>query len=397
MKCEVCKNRKLFKFLDLGMQPLCDDLINEKSKRICKKYPTNIFFCTNCYTALHKVKIKPSTLFPKNYHYRPRFTKDVITGMKNLVNSVINFKKKKNACVLDIGCTDGSLLNIFYRKNYKTYGIEPTNSLDEASKKHKLLKKFFNKQTAKYFIKRFKAPDIITFTNVFAHINNLPELIESLKLISNQNTLIVIENHYLQSIIRKKQFDSFYHEHPRTYSLKSFTFIAKNLGFKILKVQFPKRYGGNIRVFIGKGQKHCKIVKQKILKEREDIKLLKKLQKNVKKWKKNKRKIILKLNTKFGALKAKAFPGRASILINLLNLNTQNICSVHEQSGSPKIGYRVPGTSIPISSDRELKLEPEYKPIINLAWHISKEIRHYLKKNNINNKVIDVITKSDFK
>ena len=42
-------------------------------------------------------------------------------------------------------------------------------------------------------------------------------------------------------------------------------------------------------------------------------------------WKKNKKKEILDLNKKFGPLKAKAFPGRAAILIKLLDLNHKNI------------------------------------------------------------------------
>ena len=68
----------------------------------------------------------------------------------------------------------------------------------------------------------------------------------------NEDTVLIIENHYLGSILKKNQFDTFYHEHPRTYSLKSFNFIAKKLNVNILKVQFPKRYGGNIRVILGR-------------------------------------------------------------------------------------------------------------------------------------------------
>ena len=97
MRCEVCKSINTFKFLDLGKQPLCDDLISINSKKKCLKYPSQIFFCKNCYTALHKTKIKPSTLFPKSYHYRPRFTKDVLDGMKDFVSSIEKFTNKKKA------------------------------------------------------------------------------------------------------------------------------------------------------------------------------------------------------------------------------------------------------------------------------------------------------------
>ena len=33
MRCEVCKSINTFKFLDLGKQPLCDDLISINSKK----------------------------------------------------------------------------------------------------------------------------------------------------------------------------------------------------------------------------------------------------------------------------------------------------------------------------------------------------------------------------
>ena len=62
----------------------------------------------------------------------------------------------------------------------------------------------------------------------------------------------MIENHYLGDILKKHQFDTFYHEHPRTYSLKSFEVIAQSIDKKLLDVEFPQRYGGNIRVFIGR-------------------------------------------------------------------------------------------------------------------------------------------------
>ena len=51
---------------------------------------------------------------------------------------------------------------------------------------------------------------------------------------------------------RRNQFDTFYHEHPRTYSLTSFVHIAGSLGRAVAAVEFPSRYGGNIRVTIGK-------------------------------------------------------------------------------------------------------------------------------------------------
>ena len=48
-------------------------------------------------------------------------------------------------------------------------------------------------------------------------------------------------------------------------------------------------------------------------------------------------------------------------------------------------------------SDKNLKKIHKNIPIINLAWHISKEIRVYLKRNFIKNKVIDILNQQDFR
>ena len=57
----------------------------------------------------------------------------------------------------------------------------------------------------------------------------------------------------------------------------------------------------------------------------------------------------------------------------------------------------MPGTRIPITQDSQLSKLKKKTPIINLAWHISREIKAYLKKIKINNRVIDILNSNDFK
>ena len=91
-------------------------------------------------------------------------------------------------------------------------------------------------------------------------------------------------------------------------------------------------------------------------------------------------------------MKAKAFPGRAAILVKLLGLSTKHISTVYEKPGSMKIGYYVPGTRIEIHSDEELFIvEDKTQPILNMAWHITKEIRGYLRENGFEGEVIDIV------
>jgi len=397
INCQICK-KKLSKLFSLGKHPLCDDLVKINSKKINFLYPIDLKFCENCLIVFQKFQIRDNVLFPKNYHYRAKFTEDVINGQKSLVDSIIKkYGSLKNKKILDVGCNDGTLLNLFKAQKAQTFGIEPTDAFKETKKNHKVINNFFNYETGKKVNFFFKDIDYITFTNVFAHINNLDETIKTLKLLTSKKTKIIIENHYLGSVIEKNQIDTFYHEHPRTYSFKSLFNISKKLNLNIEHFEFPKRYGGNVRVFMGENstKKNLNIVFKN---ERNFYKDLLKIQKKLNVWKLKKKMHINQLNNKHGPLPAKAFPGRAAILIQLLNLKKKHVFATFEKPNSKKIGHYIPGTKISILSDKNLRKNiVKEKPIINLAWHIEKEIKGYLKSKKIQNQIINIIDKKDFK
>ena len=401
--CEICGNQNLIPVLNLGHHPMCDDLISIGDARICREYPIEIVFCKNCITAHQRFQVPKQELFPASYHYRSRFTADVLSGMKELVASC---EKKYGLLagkkVLDIGCNDGSLLDFFKQRNAITFGIEPTAACGDAQAKgHLTYNDFLSKNIATEIVAKQGKPDLITFTNVFAHIENLQEVLAALKILMGPHTVIIIENHYLGSILDSNQFDTFYHEHPRSYSYTSFEHIARSLNTDLLDVEFPARYGGNIRVFLGTAlsTQHKPTIDVKELRQKEShfLEIFAELQKKIACWKKVKQHFIQEYVQKNGKLRAKAFPGRAAILAKLLELNAEMISAVYEKPGSLKIGHYVPGTRIPIRSDEELfSLSDNTKPVLNLAWHIPKEIRTYLAENGYQGSIVDVLSPEDF-
>ena len=388
--CEVCLSKLEGPELDFGYQPLCDELKASPEESLhVTKYHQNIILCQICFTAHQKYQVPKKELFKPNYHYRASLTKDVLNGMEELAISCSKYKNlNEKSVVLDIGCNDGSLLSIFKNiYNVKTIGVDPTDSIDDALDLDLKIKDYFSSDTIEKINEKYNRVDVITFTNVFAHIEDLKSLLVNLKKIISDETLIIIENHYLGAILESNQFDTFYHEHPRTYSYKSFQFIAKSLGLNLLDAQYVSRYGGNIRVYLGKGKEQSKPNKNEASFSDDFIET----QIGIEKWKVETRVKVKNLIKRYGRLRAKAFPGRAAILIKLLKLNESHISAVYEIKGSMKVGHYVPGTRIPILPEAELyNLKDQDKPILNLAWHIPGEVRANLTLNRYNGEVIDI-------
>ena len=384
MLCEVCLEVASGPKMDFGFQPLADDLVKIGDTGESLRFQQSVILCCNCFTVLQTHQVPKEVLFSSNYHYRASLTKDVIQGMSELVTHVLRYKNdvSRRYTILDVGCNDGTLLNLFKERiDCVTVGVDPTDAILEAtSNVNFTYKQFFTLKSASEIRLKHGFPDVITFTNVFAHIEDFEALLGALSELIGSETTLVIENHYLGSIIESKQFDSFYHEHPRTYSLRSFVVIADKLGLNINHVAFPSRYGGNIRVTMSKEPKVFEGLTELLNSELAIPEKFEQLQSHYMLWMENSKQAVQELSSK-GKFIGKSLPARAVMLITSLGITEKEMPFVFEKPGSPKIGSYVPGTRIEIRSDDELKDFNCY-PIVLWAWHIGPEITSYLIANN---------------
>ena len=380
--CQICNSSNLDTVLDLGFQPLPDNLrtMDDKNQETIF-YPLAINLCRKCILLQTSYIVDDTKLYPSNYHYTPGISKQIRDNFNEFAKKTIDlYKLKRSDSILDIGCNDGSLLDEFKNFGFNSlFGIDPTNTIKIAKNKgHKTIQDFFNKKSAETFLEKSKVPKIISTTNVFAHTGKLGEFIEGLLKIMKKETIFIVENHYLSSIISKNQFDSFYHEHLRTYSLTSLKKLLGIYGINLIDAYVTSRYGGNIQAHfsVNKSLKASKNVATILRKEKQDrLNELDKYTTFRKNIAKNKGQLYDFLNLNRNKLiVGKSFPARASILIHHFEYLKDFINIVGEQSTSKKINHYIAGTNIKIVDSKIFKKD---KPDLMLifAWHMFENIR----------------------
>ena len=150
--CLACGSKKLKKVLNLNNQPLANSYLSKKEKKE-KKYELKVNCCLSCTHLQLSVAVDPKKIYQK-YDYVSGTTKTYTDYMKDFYKfSMKNSEKFKNKNILDVGCNDGSQLDVFKKNGFKTYGIDPAKNIYKiSSKKHKVICGFFNEKTVKKII-----------------------------------------------------------------------------------------------------------------------------------------------------------------------------------------------------------------------------------------------------
>ncbi len=384
--CQITGSKNLFEAIDLGHQPPCDALLTKETINQPEVYyPLRLMICPDSGLAQLDHIIDGSTIYPKDYPYRSGISAPLRDYQVSFADSVVKkFNLASKSLCVDIGSNDGTLLTGFKRNKMRVLGVEPTNMAKLARKENKIktIQSFFTEKVANNIIKKYGLAKIVTMTNVFAHMASLGEVMRGINRLLDKNGIFITESQYLLDVLERNQFEGIYHEHIRTYSLKSLVALFPYYGMEVFDVQRASRYGGNIRVYVGrKGKYPINAEVGKLLKLEEKKGLFK-----PETWKKfrqrvyeNRDKFIqLAHQAKKKGLKfvADSCPGRGAVLVNYYGIDKTLMPYIAQLPNSEKVGKFMPGTHIPIvANDVILKEQPDY--VVILAWHYGD----YIMKN----------------
>ena len=213
----------MYKILSLGLIPPVNQMSHLKSNLNDQVFfPTELFYCSKSKLVQLGIEVNKKILFPKEYPYTSSTTKVLRDNFAELSKEVAEYYPlDKKDLIIDIGSNDGNLLSNF-KKYCNVLGVTPENIATIAVKKGiPTIQDYFTKNLSSKIKKKYGEAKIITATNVFAHIENILTILNSIKYLMKKDGIFISESHYLYDLIQYNQYDTIYHEHLRYYSLSS--------------------------------------------------------------------------------------------------------------------------------------------------------------------------------
>lgn len=380
--CRVCTQNHLKKVLSLGPTPPANAFLTETQTNIGEKfYPLDVYFCTDCgFLQLGHV-ISPEILFG-NYLYVSSTSQVFVKHFQNLAEHLYPlFKLNSKSLVVDIGSNDGILLKPFKKLGTKVLGIEPATKIAQMSREAGVPTEidFFSQNLAQKVVKKYGQADLITATNVFAHIDNLDEVIRGLKILLKKDGVFMIEAPYLIDFLQKRYFDLVYHEHLSYWSVDALISLFKRFQMSVFRVEKVPVHGGTIRVFVkkdkGKFPVHASVKKFLLQEEKMKLKDISTYLSYADKVYENKVKLLLllkKIKSQGKTIAAYGAPAKGNTLLNFFSIGPETLEYVVDDSPF-KQGLYTPGKHIPVVSSQQLyEKKPDY--VLILAWNFADSI-----------------------
>jgi SAM-dependent methyltransferase len=394
--CQVCGSASLELVLDVGHQPLCDSLLTKAQLDEPETYyPLRLLRCPSCTLTQLDYVVDGSTVYHTHYPYRTGVTRELADYQLTMAQSLAGtYGLGPKSLVIDIGSNDGTLLGGFKAHGTRVLGVEPTDIAKIAQAAGiDTVQSFFNEEVARRLLADHGPADLMTASNVFAHMASLGEVVRGIRALLKDDGVFVLENHYLVDVLQKAQYDTIYHEHIRTYSLRSLVKLFSYYGMQVIRAERVSRYGGNIRAHVSKNPSRAVDASVgELLAVEESLGLgeegiYETFRRRVAESRRRLVDLAVTAANKGQRFVGNSCPGRSNTLLHYCDINTSLMPYIAEQPASLKKGLYSPGKHIPVVDNSILFAEqPDF--VVLLAWHYAEPIAADLRRRGLKSKLI---------
>jgi hypothetical protein len=383
LKCRFCGASLSLSFADLGMTPLCQKHVKPSQLNDAETfYPLHALVCTTCWLVQLGDYATPEEIFAQEYAYFSSYSDTWLRHARDYAEMMRpRLGLNRESLVVEIASNDGYLLKNFVAAGVPVLGVEPAGNCAEVAVTNgvRTVVEFFGTETARALSARYGQADLLLGNNVLAHVPDLNDFVEGMRVMLKPTGVITMEFPHLMHLVEQNQFDTIYHEH---FSYFSFTTVEKVFaahGVTLFDVEELPTHGGSLRIY-GRHHDHSLPVHDRVvdLKRREEKwgvsgpEVYRSFDEKVKETKRAILAFLIEARRAGKTVAGYGAPGKGNTLLNYCGIRTDFIDYTVDRSPHKQNTF-TPGTHIPIHAPERIReTRPDY--VFILPWNLKDEI-----------------------
>ena len=384
-ECRICGNTTLVPVVDLGNQCLSGIFPNKNAPNPSRS-PLQLIKCDNsenknvCGLLQLRQNANLDEMYGSTYGYYSSISPSMVSHLAEKVDGLINFVcPKEGEIVLDIGCNDGTMLNLFGRTGMKRIGIDPSS---EKFKDHfdtdiDVICDFFSEIAVRKIIAEEECK-IITSIAMFYDIDDPLSFMREIRSLLAQDGIWALELSYLPLMLKNLTYDQICHEHVTYLGLKQMEWLANRTGLQIIDISFNFMNGGSFYLYVSRDDSVYKPNNSKLKETLRSENCLHELEY----YERFNNRILTHRDELLAMLNILSQTGKkiygygastkGNVILNLCGID-KTLLPLICDANPEKHGLVTPGTKIDIISKDQMRLDrPDY--LIVFIWHFRKEI-----------------------
>lgn len=380
-KCRICGNPELIPIMDIGYRTFTGIFPKTRDQKISRG-KLDLVKCSakGCGLLQTSHSFIPEEMYGMNYGYRSGLNKSMVAHLRTIPEMALSLVDiKADDLIVDVGSNDGTLLSFYPPYCRNLAGIDPTSEKFKQyyEKRVRIIPDFFTLETFRKHYPEQKAK-VISSIAMFYDLESPIAFMRDIDGALADNGIWIFEQSYAPMMIDNISYDTICHEHLEYYSLRQIKYMADEVGFKILAVEFNDANGGSFWIAVSKPQSQFAECTDRIAeilekeKHYEDIATLNDFAQKSELHRAELLHLLRDLKKQGKTVLGYGASTKGNVILQYCEIGPDLLPCIADVNPD-KFGSFTPETLIPIVSEQEAKaMNPDY--FVVFPWHFRKGI-----------------------